>query len=204
MTDLLLQNTNEDILKNVGNQTVLVTTDFYCMDKKYIYISQNIFFCIIQKKEVQVWNDIRVNNCDGIIFLGELPLKNKHVYIIPVKCREEATGREHEWSTGQDNASVIYPLQISSRHVCHANCPCWAVQEFISISGKKNECPFIKTSFKGCLCPFSEENVSSRRLNIKNANSLSHGVVEFSNALMRPVLPKLRQNLPEHIWSEST
>lgn len=36
-------------------------------------------------------------------------------------------------------------------------------------------------------------------LRIKNANSLSHGVVEFSNALVRPVLPKLRQNLPEHI-----
>ncbi len=60
MTDLLQQNTNEDILKNVGNQTVLVTTDFYCTDKN-IYISQNIFFCLIQKKEVQVWNYIRVN-----------------------------------------------------------------------------------------------------------------------------------------------
>lgn len=25
---------------------------------------------------------------------------------------------------------------------------------------EKNECPFIKPSFKACLCPFSEENMS--------------------------------------------
>jgi len=29
-----LQNVKENILKNVGNQTVLVTIGFHCMDKK--------------------------------------------------------------------------------------------------------------------------------------------------------------------------
>lgn len=33
MTFSLLWSIEEDILKNVGNQTVLVTIDFHCMDK---------------------------------------------------------------------------------------------------------------------------------------------------------------------------
>lgn len=32
---LLLQNTKGNTLENVGNQTVLVTTDFYYIDKKH-------------------------------------------------------------------------------------------------------------------------------------------------------------------------
>ncbi len=31
-----MQNTEEDILNNVCNQTVLVTIDFHCMDKKIL------------------------------------------------------------------------------------------------------------------------------------------------------------------------
>ncbi len=34
MTFSHLWNIEDDILKNVGNQTVLVTIDFHCMDKK--------------------------------------------------------------------------------------------------------------------------------------------------------------------------
>ncbi len=33
VTSLRLWNTIENILRNVGNQTVLVTIDFHCMDK---------------------------------------------------------------------------------------------------------------------------------------------------------------------------
>ncbi len=56
----LLWNTTEDIWENVnvcfvhtmqvnGNQNYLVTN-----------ILQNIFFCVPQKKESEVWNDMRV------------------------------------------------------------------------------------------------------------------------------------------------
>lgn len=40
----LLQNSKNDILKNVINQTVPVTIDFHSMGKKHRSISQNIFF----------------------------------------------------------------------------------------------------------------------------------------------------------------
>ncbi len=54
---------NEDILRNVGKQTVLITTDFHSMDKTHQDIIQNIFFNVSQKK---VSHSFR--------FLGELPL----------------------------------------------------------------------------------------------------------------------------------
>lgn len=73
------------------------------------------------------------------------------VSIIPVKCREEAAGREHEGTTGQDDTAVTYPLQIPSCHVCHSNRPGWAVQELISISGKQKIC--LKTA--SFFCPAS-------------------------------------------------
>lgn len=34
VTDLLLRISKEDILRDVGNQTVLITIDFHCMDEK--------------------------------------------------------------------------------------------------------------------------------------------------------------------------
>ncbi len=40
-----MRNTNQEVLKNVCNQTVLVTTDFHWMDKKHQGISQEIFLC---------------------------------------------------------------------------------------------------------------------------------------------------------------
>ncbi len=43
----------QDILKNIDNQTVLVTIDFHCMDKN-TDVSQNIMFS-------QVWNNIKVS-----------------------------------------------------------------------------------------------------------------------------------------------
>ncbi len=44
ITLFLPLNTSEDILKNVGNQIVLVTIDFYCMgifQIIFFYVSQN-------------------------------------------------------------------------------------------------------------------------------------------------------------------
>ncbi len=62
MTDWLLWNTKEGILKNIGNQIDLVPIDFYYMDKQFNVINgnqnslvtnilQNIFFCVLHKKE---------------------------------------------------------------------------------------------------------------------------------------------------------
>ncbi len=42
-----LWNTKDDILKNVGNQTFLVTIDFYCTDKER-HLKKK---CFPQKKE---------------------------------------------------------------------------------------------------------------------------------------------------------
>ncbi len=58
----LQMNTKEDILKNVGNQTVSVPIDFhsifpYCSVNN---ILQNIF-CVQQKKLIQVWNNLKVS-----------------------------------------------------------------------------------------------------------------------------------------------
>lgn len=41
--------------------------------------------------------------------------------LVPVEGREEAAGRQHERSSGQNGASIIDPLQVTSRHVRHAN-----------------------------------------------------------------------------------
>ncbi len=41
---------NEDILRNVGKQTVLITTDFHSTDKTHQDIIQNTFFNVSQKK----------------------------------------------------------------------------------------------------------------------------------------------------------
>ncbi len=61
MTDFLLWNTKEDILKNVGNQMVLCSIDLDNMTKKYYGGQwdpkwfgseyQNILFCVLQKTE---------------------------------------------------------------------------------------------------------------------------------------------------------
>lgn len=41
----------------------------------------------------------------------------------PVEGREEAAGRQHERSPGQDGASIVDPLQVTPCHVRHANSP---------------------------------------------------------------------------------
>ncbi len=59
MAFFLMQNTEEDILNNVCNQTALVTIDVHFMDKKYGDISQNVaqlFMIHRRKKVMQVWN----------------------------------------------------------------------------------------------------------------------------------------------------
>lgn len=54
-----MRNTKEDILKK---HTVLVTTDFHCMDKKkHKGVYQNIFFYIPQKKEYHKGYNMSVN-----------------------------------------------------------------------------------------------------------------------------------------------
>lgn len=63
---------------------------------------------------------------------------------VPVEGREEAAGRQHERSPGQDGTSIIDPLQVTSRHVRHANSPSWAVQELIAIPAS-GECVLIKS-----------------------------------------------------------
>ncbi len=48
----LLWNIKEDILKNVGNQTVLAPIDFHCIvKKKTLTFFQSIFFYVPQKAE---------------------------------------------------------------------------------------------------------------------------------------------------------
>jgi len=57
----LLSNTKDDILKNVGNQAVLVNIDYHYMDKKktlFFFFFQNMFFHVPQKKVIQVWNSV--------------------------------------------------------------------------------------------------------------------------------------------------
>ncbi len=70
LTFFLLCNIREDILKNVGNQTVSVSIDFHCMDKECNgteTIRLPTFFKISslmlhrRKKVRQVWNIIRVS-----------------------------------------------------------------------------------------------------------------------------------------------
>jgi len=58
-------NTKEDILKNAGNQTV-GTIAFHSIlvlhNCLVTGICQNIFFCVVQqKREMQVWNNLRVS-----------------------------------------------------------------------------------------------------------------------------------------------
>ncbi len=53
--------------------------------------------------------------------------------LVPVEGGEEAAGGQHERSPGQNGAPIIDPLQVTPRHVCHANSPRWAVQELVAI-----------------------------------------------------------------------
>jgi len=61
MTSLLLFNTKE-ILKNVGNQAVLVTMDFHSF--------KTISFIFKKEKVMQVWN----HSIQGQYFGGNLPI----------------------------------------------------------------------------------------------------------------------------------
>lgn len=55
------------------------------------------------------------------------------VVSVPVEGGEEAAGRQHEGSPGEDCPPVVDPLQVSSRHVGHADGACRAVQELVAI-----------------------------------------------------------------------
>lgn len=48
------------------------------------------------------------------------PLK----WYLPVDGREQAAGRQHEGAPGQDGATVVHPVQVAARHVCHADGAC--------------------------------------------------------------------------------
>jgi len=55
----LLSNTKDDILKNVGNQAVLVNIDYHYGQKKHLFFFfQSMFFHVPQKKVIQVWNSV--------------------------------------------------------------------------------------------------------------------------------------------------
>ena len=53
--------------------------------------------------------------------------------LVPVEGGEEAAGRQHERSSGQNGAAIIDPLQVTSCHVRHADGPRWAVQELVAV-----------------------------------------------------------------------
>lgn len=50
-----------EILKNGGNQTVLMTIEFQRGEKKHSDISQNVFYVLPMKESHTVWNDFRLN-----------------------------------------------------------------------------------------------------------------------------------------------
>lgn len=52
---------------------------------------------------------------------------------LPVKGRKEATRGEHEGSLRQESAPVVHPVQITSCHVSHADCPGRTVQELVTV-----------------------------------------------------------------------
>jgi len=74
----LLKTTKEDILKNIGNQTVSFTDNFHCIDKKKKHwaISQNIIFYDSKKKASSTaleWHKSEEIMTE-FLFLGELSL----------------------------------------------------------------------------------------------------------------------------------
>ncbi len=60
MTFSRLWNIEDNILKNVGNQTVLVTIDFHCMDKKKKNLS-HLFKSFRLYNVYKVWNLVRLS-----------------------------------------------------------------------------------------------------------------------------------------------
>lgn len=58
------------------------------------------------------------------------------MYDVPVEGGEEAAGRQHERPPGQDDASVVDPLQVTSCHVGHADGSSWAVQELVAVPAR--------------------------------------------------------------------
>ncbi len=107
MTDWLLWNTKEGILKNIGNQIDLVPTEIYYMDKSTMQVKgiktlwfptffrlSSFVFCI-KKKVIQVWNDdMRVSKwwqnhfiCGWTITLrDELSLMTLGIIVSQVYC----------------------------------------------------------------------------------------------------------------------
>lgn len=68
-----LRNTKEDTLKNVGNQTVLVSMDFHCMDKKtpQTFLKISSFTFHRRKNATESWNDMRIKFCENDPFKCE-------------------------------------------------------------------------------------------------------------------------------------
>ncbi len=61
MTFSRLWNIEDNILKNVGNQTVLVTIDFHCMDKKKKKNLSHLFKSFRLYNVYKVWNLVRLS-----------------------------------------------------------------------------------------------------------------------------------------------
>lgn len=131
--------------------------------------------------------------------LSTLRLKHLGEDFIPVEGREEAAGGQHEGSLRQESPSVVHPVQISSSHVSHADCSGWAVQELVAIPAESDSHWWVQS-----LTALLFDTLYAGRIVTKDNRScvlLVHWVVKLSDSLMSPVLPELRQNLTEHIWS---
>jgi len=48
---MLLLNTKDDILKDSGNQIILVTSDFHFMDKKHRHFSKYLILCSTEERK---------------------------------------------------------------------------------------------------------------------------------------------------------
>jgi hypothetical protein len=59
-------------------------------------------------------------------------------WAVPVQGREETAGAEQQWTLRQHRASLVDPVQVAPRHVCHPDGPCRTVEKLVSISEKDN------------------------------------------------------------------
>ena len=59
--------------------------------------------------------------------------------VSPVQGRKQTAGAEQHRAHWQHGPPLIDPVQVSSRHISHANGPRRAVHEFISIPGTESE-----------------------------------------------------------------
>lgn len=69
-----LHNNTVDVLQNVSNQTVLVSVDFHCLNRKHWDVSKNVFLCLFYQIQLMIsalhilfWNGYAVINMSSKI-----------------------------------------------------------------------------------------------------------------------------------------